>query len=349
MIEKKKTVLERNIAASKQFAKNVEVLQKEINYTNEKVAEYVGVAAPTYSKNVNGKKLPSSHILLGVSELFGYKIDDLLYTDIRKKKDQKVSIEAVDDKRYEKFCGLFQGFYFANDAYKVRESLDEVVLKSCVLLIYKEKESDGTKYKVLALFDMDKEKAEEVYGNFLNYVNEYSWKDVADDMVCKSKELQLYLYHGEIILSAGHASINMKYGNKDSVSMIFYDFYDNFIGGLGTMTSVSCGRDQRPVMQYIALTRNSPLDVNEAEIAKYLRLNNIEIEIDDFVVELTELINKVYGNESMNELDEKYKKILIQGRVNNGLKEIISRNLFRKAQLYAEDDEKFHNFLLSVL
>ena len=349
MEEKKKIMLDLEIDAGKLLARNISILQEEANYKGKLIAEGMGMSPSSYSKHLNSGKVPPVFpFLVGIRDIFGCTIDDLLFTDMGKEKEaEKEYTDDVPEAMYEKYYGLYQGFYFDNGAYKGRESTDDAsALKSCVLLIYKKKENKETVHKVLASFGMTKETAEKLYEDIAKYVNGFNWENAANYMLSRNKEL--HLYKGEFKLSSKHVYVDVELGNKDKVSMIFYNAnYEKFVGGLGTVSSVSSGRHQEPVIQYLGLSRYI-LHTSKEEICTHL-LTSYRVKINNSMGNLMEMIDDLYNcNGRMSGLNAEEKRVMLRFRIEEIVNDTLSKNLFRRASVSERDDEDFRNFILRL-
>ena len=348
MEEKKRIMMDLEKDAGELFSRNMKALREKANCKANMIAEEIGISPACYSKYVTNEKVPPVFpFLVGAKEYFGYSIDELLFTDLSKEMELvKEHKDDVPEAVYEKYYGLYQGFYFDNSAYKGRESAeDATALKSCVLLVYKKKANKEVVHKVLASFGMTKETAQKLYEDVAKYVNGFSWENAVNYMLSRNKELRLY--QGKLKLSSEHVYIDASLGNKDKVSMIFYNTnYEKFVGGLGTVSSVSCGRHQEPVIQYLGLSRYL-LNTSKEEICTHL-LTSYRVKINNSMDDLMEMIDDLYNNGRMSGLNAEEKRVMIRFRLEKIVNDTLSKNLFRRASVSERDDEDFRNFILRL-
>lgn len=331
------------------FYKNVNHMKNAKGFKRDQdIAEVIDMLPSSYSKyKKNATILPVDPYLIRLSALFECSIDELLFTDMEKVKEfEGEATDEISEEQYEKFYGIFQGFYYQTKASKGRETADDAsALNACVLMIYRKTVRGKLEHKVLGIFGLDREKSEKIYRD-LSEKKRAGLENAVQYILSRGKEF--HFYHGKIELSGKHVYIDLRLGNREKVSMIFYNSPDedeNFIGGLGTLSSISRGRKQEPTMQYIGLTKTL-LDVTEHEIAEQLLTSYPKIKNDASVNELMLVIHDCYDG-SGKLLREDDKKNMIKGRINTLIDVTVTQNLARKSSVSEQDDEEFCNFILN--
>lgn len=97
-------------------------------------------------------------------------------------------------------------------------------------------------------------------------------------------------------MTADHAFLTLSHDRKDKALIILHRVNSNkkeYIGGMGTINSVSKGREPMPTAQYIALSRY-PISLSAEEIHHQLLLSHPTYKADANVKELISLFKKTY-------------------------------------------------------
>ncbi len=312
------------------------------------LADLLGIGPSQLTKILKGNQTPTIFACLDrVKGVFGYSIDEFLYTDIEK--TEKL-IDGADDNlpvaSYMKFLGLYQLYYFDTSAFKGRErNANGNAIKSGVMYVEKDKKTD--KHKVLAVFNMSKDRADALYREKLKggKGNLVACRDIIISMSGAQ-----HVYYGELDLSDRHVYVNLKFENsKDRVQMIFHRPESNsnqYIGGLGAMVSVSKGRNASPCVQYVALS-NTSLDVSAEELAAHLLMHYPNIKTHDALDEVINFGIDLYTSD-YSRLSDEHKKELIEKEVDRVVNETIEKNLFRTVVVSPVDDDEFYHYLKGV-
>jgi len=342
-------------------AKVQENVVKNLNYFMHKhgikvqkdLADLLDIGAPQLTKIMGGKQTPTVFpFLANVTRVFGYSIDEFLKTDIEA--TERIMYGPEDDlpvASYMKFLGLYQLYYFDTSAFKGRERGSNAnALKSGVM--YVEKDTKTDKYKVIAIFNMRKDRADILYRNEL--------KKGVNPSTCRqmltSAAGSQHVYYGELELSTKHVHIQLRFENtKDRVSMLFHrpdSNKPNWIGGLGALISVAKGRDASPCIQYIAVANDS-LDVSENEMAQHLLMHYPSIKTYDSIDEVVQLTTDLYAvdkerKDTLSRLSDEQKKSLIRGSIDRIINDTVERNLFRTVIVSPSDDDEFYHYIKNV-
>lgn len=319
------------------------------------MADILGIGAPQLTRILKGEQTPTLFpCLANLKRRFDYTIDDVLFTDLRLR-DLFLEGMKNDDlpiASYMKYVGLYQIYYFDTSAYKGRvRSNNNEALKSGIM--YVEKDTKSEMYKVMTLFNMTKERADTMYTEEL--------KCGADLANCRNKLMTYndshYMYLGELELSAKHVYINLRFEkSKDKVQMVFHRPESNakqYIGGLGSMISVSKGRGASPCVQYIAIA-NASLNVSEEEIAAHLLMHYPNIKTHDSIDDLVDFTIDLYDrndaeSDRLSRLSEEQKKSLVRNYMDKVINDTIEKNLFRTVIVSPKDDDEFYHYLKRVI
>lgn len=337
------------------IVKNMNYIMFKYNIkTQRDLADLLNIGAPQLTKILKGNQTPTLFpFFINVVRRFNYSIDEFIFTDIEVTEKSRDGIdENLPAVNYMKFLGVYQLYYFDTSAYKGRErGTHGDSLKSGIMFI--EKNSTTEKYGVMAIFDMNKEKADSFYRNEL--------KDIKNDTkICRNRILSVgstqHIYYGELELSSKHVYINLRFeGTRDRVQMIFHRPESNsnqYIGGLGTMVSVSKGRNAAPCLQYVAMA-NTSLRASGEEIASHLLMHYPKLKtydtIDDLVNFTMDLYNTdVAGNDRISRLSDEQKKSLVRNYMDKIVNDTVEKNLFRTVIVSPADDDEFYHYIKRV-
>lgn len=111
--------------------KNLLTLRKEKNWTQDEVAEKLGVSAQAVSKWETGASCPDISLLPVISDLYGVLADDLLRDEEeRRKRKKSVMTYVPEEKRKKPEELLFRVLVDSGDGDKVRINLPLPLLKA---------------------------------------------------------------------------------------------------------------------------------------------------------------------------------------------------------------------------
>lgn len=324
------------------LAKNVKFLMDQKGWNQQELADKIGCGAARITGIMKEEWSPSIFpILHELKRLFGYSIDELLFTDIGRKwlqihMNEKLPIIATMN-----FAHLFQGYYFDTSASRGRDYFDsQDALKSCIICVRKKCKSDD-KLEAIGIFNLKKERADKI---FEAYHKNSAWDRIerlGGDPV----------YYGVVEMSDKHIFIDMDYDNtKDRVHMVFHmpntDAKD-YTGGLGCMLSVSTGTYPAPCLQHILLS-NKSLNVSSEDIASHVLMHYPQIRTYDEVDEVADLAAKLYGDTDgmkLINLNDRQKKNLIANEMDQVIDGMIQKNLFRTAVVEVTEDNEIREYL----
>ena len=321
----------------------------QVSMPQKDMADLLGIGAPQLTKILQGNQTPTVFPCLDhVKRVFGYSIDEFLYTDIEMTESL---IEGADDNlpvaSYMKYLGLYQVYYYDTSSFKEKELCEnDAGIKSGIM--YVERDTKTDKHRVYAIFNMTKERADDYYRNILK-LGKGNLAACRDKIISMSRSQ--HVYFGDLDLSERHVYINLRFENaKDRVQMIFHrpDSNSNqFIGGLGAMVSVSKGRNASPCVGCIAIA-NGSLDVSAEEIASHLLMHHPDLETHKDLDEVIDFTIDLYSPD-FSRLSNNHKKDLVEKDIDRIINETIEQNLFRTVIVSPEDDDKFYHYLKRVL
>ena len=304
-------------------------------YSQKQVANSTNFSASSIANYLNGKSQPSAQFLLALKKAYKIDIDQFL--------TEKIKFENVNNEmNYEnkKFLGNYIVYYYNSSAYKgkvgsynydiltfglisVVNSVDYTINKGLKTYgLFMLKRSDAENFlKQLNEFDGDINKIEEFYKQFANY------------------------YYGNLEQNPTQFFISLK--NNNDKSMIILNnspSNKNYIGGLGTVNSISRGREHVPCVQYILLSRIS-LKIPDGEIYNLLSLGISEFNIKNEVNELLDLFKKLYINQNEDGLSDYQKKKILEDSLQNIILDCIDANMFRFAKVSNMEDDNYYRLI----
>ena len=309
------------------FQKNLKLLTEK--YSQKEIAVNTGFSKSSISNYLKKDSEPSIQFLMSLKESYGINVDDFLFKEL----------DVDENKTYDKFIGNYLMYYYNNDSYKgeVHSNLKNT-LNFGVVSIFKEKFLDKN-VKVLATFCKDKEESIKLLKN-LN--------------VAKSENIEkLFLEFGNVY--NGHfdyneqnifiALDNAQYRDKTFVILNNPPTNSNYIGGVGTVNSISRGREHNPCAQFILLSKRV-LDITDGEIYNLLRFDSYTIDLNDSINDVIELFKKLYISEyGISNLDEEQKKSIIKNKIELLLSDIFDANAFRFAKISNRDDDSVYRII----
>ena len=157
-------------------------------------------------------------------------------------------------------------------------------------------------------------------------------------------------YYGDFTLSQFHAFVSMSHASTDKALLIFHRIDNNkpeYIGGIGTINSVSKGREHTPVIQFMGISRY-PLTMSEEEIHHNLLLDYPDFEADpEMVDEMIMNFKALYAEPDgvFNERFSEYQKaVMVRSTLERFVKKSLERNMFRYGKISGttDDDQWYH-------
>lgn len=313
------------------FINNLKLLATR--YSQNQIAKDTGVSPASISGYIKGSSEPSVGFLMQLKKAYGYSIDDFLLSKI------KLNDEIKKSNSQERFLGNYIMYYYDSTAYKgaVSNYATNTLNYGIISIFYESEFSPKLKVK----------------GNFVNSRKEAE-KFLSEANKAKTRVSSMYEnftngYHGTIEESSNQIFIKMRNESKsDQVFMIFNNppTIKEYIGGLGTSSSVSRGREQMPCVQYIVMSRWA-LEIPDGEIYNLLSLGTPTIEVSKETERMIELFKNIYLSKSdfAQMLSDFQKKKIIEDSLSNILSEQIEANIFRFAKVSNMEDDKLYRIL----
>ncbi len=325
------------------FPDNLREFLKANRMTQKDLARNTGMVESTISGYCNGNTMPSTEFLIRFHRIYGISIDELLFTRMQTAQMIPEVISEKERASYRKYCGSYCAYYLDTGKYMGADYNSPArSLKFGVLHIYEDSE-DGreARFNCCAVMGIpDRENAAAIH----RLVR--SQKDSRKVMAYMNGHEELEFYIGDVTLTQHHMFLTMKYGEKDRALAIFYRVDSNktnFKGGIGTINSVSRGRESTPTVQFMGISR-MPLDVSEEEIHYHLLLSvppvNVEEETEEILAVFENMTEPVAGD-----LTAAQKNIIIRANIERAVRRNMERNLFRYAKVSGRDDDSWYHFV----
>lgn len=304
------------------FQKNLKVLTD--NYTQKYVADKTGFSQSSINNYLTKNSEPSIAFLVALKDAFGICVDDFLFSEITK---------TNDDTSYERFVGNYLVYYFNNDYYKgeVHTNANNVLSYGVISIVKKDE------------FARDVN----VYGSFLkerkDAVNLLSECNNTDSSILECHKKQGNLYRGDVHINDKNIFIEL--GNSANGDRAFFIFNNppsvaKYIGGVGTVNTISRGREHNPCIEYVIMATKL-IDKPDGELYKYLELNDYKVNFDYAIADLISLTKRLYidNNEISSTLTDGQKKSIIQNNLEYHFNEILQSNSFRFAKISNKEDD----------
>lgn len=316
------------------FLKNLKNLANV--YTQKDIAEQTGFSASSIANYLSGKSQPSATFLLQLKKCYKIDIDQFLTTEI----DISYFYNKGTDVSNKKFIGNYIVYYYNSSAYKGKVgSYNYDILTFGVISVVDDIDFSSPKgIKAYGLFMLKREQAEE----YLNTLNSFN-----ND---KEKITEFYsnfenYYWGNLEQNSNQIFVSLK-NNNDKCMIILNNppSVNKYIGGLGTVNSISRGREHVPCVQYI-LFSSAIFSIPDGEIYNLLSLGLTEINIKNETNELINLIKKLYLSKTETGLTEYQQKHIIEDSIKNIIFDAIDSNMFRFAKVSNVEDDNYYRLI----
>ena len=335
---------------------NIQNLLSAQQITQRTLHAQTGYSESSISKYVKGKQFPPLDFLFKVRRLYNVSIDDLIFKEIAPN-EIKTSVVPSELEQEEillcrKYCGTYLVYYLDSSNYKGRDdnSPEESLTYGILHIHESQADSETPTFHAVAILGIDNRKsATLLHQNFSSF---QTFNEVEIFMQNEDNEaLSAKTYYGSFELNNKHAFFSLSHDRKDKAMIITHRVDSNkkeYIGGMGTINSISKGREGLPTIQHIAFSRY-PITLSIEEIHHLLLLNHPSYKADKDVKSLISLFQKLYvsvdDKEKPTELE---KELMIKVNLERYVKESLKRNMFRYAQISNRDDDDWYKLLKKV-
>ena len=338
-------------------ASNLKKLMETQQINQKILSKQTGYSEAAISKYVTEKQFPTIDFLFELKRLYDISIDDFLSKEISEnemvKSIDKSELERAEEILYKKFCGTYFVYYFDTSNYKGRDnnSPSESLVYG-ILHIYETKTNlDKSDYSCIALLGIkNRQKASSIKTTFESLG---SYKDIENFIKNDPDDsLSNKVYYGGFEFSNSHAFITLAHDRKDKALIILHRVNTNkkeYIGGIGTINSVSKGREAMPTLQFIAVSRYE-ISLSDEEIHHNLLLSYPTFKADNEAKELIALFKNLYlsTNSETEDLSELQKQLNIKVNLERYIKKSLESNMFRYGKISNRDDEAWYKLLKEV-
>ena len=311
------------------FQKNLRVLASK--YTQKHIAECTGFSQSSINNYLTKSSEPSIQFLIALKNAFGICLDDFLFSDI----------QISETKSYERFVGNYIVYYYNNNSYKgeVHTNLSNT-LNYGVVSVLREKDSTGG-YSVYATFISQRSEA-------IKLLKSVNAAGTTKEILAHHEEYN-NLYKGMIEFSDQSLFIELKNKyNNDQTYMIFNNPHSKteYVGGVGTVNSVSRGREHNPCVEFIIMSKNV-LDKPDGEIYECLKFSDYFVNLDFAIKDLVDLFKRLYveKNDISASLNDTQKTAIIKNKLEYHFNDILDANVFRFAKISNKDDDMVYKLI----
>ena len=308
---------------SNKFQDNLKILAKQ--YTQRYIADKTGFSQSSINNYLAGTSEPSIQFLVALKEAFGISIDGFLFSNFENK--QNVS--------YEKFIGNYIVYYYNNSSYKgeVHTNLKNT-LNYGVISVLQDKELDN-RVSVYATFVQGRVEATRLLKE-LNSVNDVN-------SIVSILSQTKYLYKGTLLANEQTIAIELRDKENGDFSYILFNnppTTSEYLGGIGTVNSMSKGREHNPCVQYMIISKKV-IEKPDGELYNCLKLDDYMVKLDDAIDDIVALFKRLYvdKNEISVDLSENQKIAIIQNKLEYHFYDILDANAFRFAKVSNKEDD----------
>ncbi|MBO4473806.1 MAG: helix-turn-helix transcriptional regulator [Clostridiales bacterium] len=363
-----------------QVSENIKRLLEQNGINQKQLAEKTHVAEALISSYKNGKALPPLSFLLSLKSIYGISIDDFLSKDITPAAYDTLpptsEIEKEELEDYSRYEGTYYLYYFNTGNYKGNDhnppgaSLMYGIMHIyatpspmnrlghsvvCIMGIGSRSEAIETRYLI-------ENSIRNHSGTFAKVVESmYSKRGSApakEDEPKGRKEKDQALpgnqkhigipYYGVFEMNHSHAFITIKQSNKDQALIILHRTPTpatptKYNSGIGTINSISKGREPMPAIQFIGLSRENTR-LSDEELHHMLLLSHISVKDSHDTDELISFIKKQYTDPDES-LTDFQRDITVKGALSAYVRRVVDRNLFRVGKISNRDDDAWYHML----
>ena len=326
-------------------------LLKQTRLTQKEMAKKLGVAPASMTDYCKGRRLPNMEFFVALKEQFGISIDEFVTKDLTPSDTLAPPKAQVFDQQlletYKKYCCSQFLYYFDTSKTKGRDiqaPRDSVLYG--ILYIYENPDStEVPEFKCAAILGIDDRDEVSRLKSKLDKI-----KDPGKILEYISSNYESAAYYGDFTLSQLYGFVSISHANTDKALMIFHRVDNNkpeIIGGIGTINSVSKGREHVPVVQFIGMSKY-PLSMSVEEIHYNLLLDYPSFEADqEMVDEMITNFKALYADPDgaiCKGFSDYEKAIMVKSTLDKYVRTALTRNMFRYGKITGttDDDQWYH-------
>lgn len=345
----KKAVLSSNEYLCGLVAENLKKLIEKNGITQKHLADQIGITAASMTDYCKGRRLPTAEFLVALKKLYGISIDEFLTRSMNVRRSQPhdtdYDLNGNSLATYQKYCGAYYVYYFDTSKLKGRDSLNaKASLLYGILCIFENTSYVGLPhYGCAAILGIhERENAVSVRQKLDEF------KQPAKMVEYINREYATTAYNGEFELSQEHAFVSMSHADTDKALLIIHrvdNNKENYAGGIGTINSVSKGRERMPVVQFMGISRHA-LSLSTEEIYHMLLLNYPTFKAETETGEMIQTFKNLFvTQESAQQFSDYQKSVVIQSTLERYIKKSMERNVFRYGKISERDDDDWYHSL----
>lgn len=334
---------------------NLDRLKKKFNVTQKDLHELTGYSEAAISKYCTGTQYPTIDFLFKLKKEYDISIDDFvsremfeLLPDTDNNADKLR--ELTEFELYRKYCGNFLVYYLDTSNYKGRDNKtpEESLIYGIVNIHEVVTNLGKPAFKSFAILGIEEHKDAVRIKERLDSLA--SLEDITRFIYSpENKANQNNIYEGDFEFGTNHAYLTLKHGNVDKAFIVLYRIStnkDEFIGGLGVVSSSSKGRERMPASQFIGFSRY-PLRLSAEEIHHQLLLSYPSLRGEKETKEIIKLFKHYYiDNDNGTDIFSDYQKELIMKvYIEDTMKKIIERNMYRSKKVSERDDSAWYQII----
>ena len=330
------------------IASNLKRLLEDNNITQKELAGQLNIAASSMSDFCNGRRVPDVEFFIKLRNLYEISIDDFLTKNTPSAAAARPRANSAAEQTmllvYQKYCGAYYVYYFDTSKYKGRDTLpprDSVHFG--ILYIYEDPSAPGaSKFRCAAILGIKDRDSAKLIRKELD-----ACKSSARIEKTIAEKYLINAYFGEFELSQEHAFVSMSHDNTDKALLIFHRVDNNkpnYTGGIGTINSISKGRERAPVIQFIGISRY-PLSMSVEEIHHCLLLNYPTFKAVGETDEIIKTFKTLYvdSDSPSRKLSEYQKAVIVRSTLDRFIKKSLERNMFRYGKISERDDDEWYH------
>lgn len=315
------------------FIKNLKTLASV--YTQKKIAQDTSFSPSSIANYLSGASQPSAQFLLELKKAYCIDIDEFLVGEINSE-----AITKNVDKSYNKFIGDYIVYYYNSSAYKGKVgSYNYDILTYGIISIVNETDNKTSKgVKAYGIFMLKRDEAEK----YLKKLNDFNsdTKKISEFY----SQFENY-YNGNLEQNSTQFFISLTNGNDRCLTILNNPpSLKKYIGGLGTVNSISRGREHVPCVQYILLSKLA-LTIPDGELYNLLALGLSEVNVKNEVNDLITLIKNLYISQSESGLNDYQKRRIVEDSISNIIFQVVDANIFRFAKVSNMEDDNYYRLI----
>lgn len=324
------------------FSKNLNKLIKEQGLNQLKLSKILGFSVTSINNYLNDVNDPPVSFLLNLKKQYNINIDDFLTKISEEELTIKDLQNTVSAKKYK---GNYMLYFYQSSAYKgagfnpVKDPL-----KYGVLSVFPSGETnfDGSvKMISMATFFVSRQDAKDFKTSLDNLEDYYS------DIEGKHNSYEQN-YKGTLTSTANQVFISLRSAHYNDKVLIILNNPPSeraYVGGIGTVNSVSRGREPSPVIQYIILSKYF-IEMPDGELYNMLNLNVENIDVRNETMKLLEQFKSLYLDTNIN-LEEYQKNYIMQNNIERSVVDVVKRNIFLYGKISNREDDKYYRLIMS--